>query len=139
MAENNKARSKKDGQEKEPRSLFLVFRRFEFKFPPIFNLSPKADVDAIKLEEKEKITGNKPADVVKFSDPKPLAPPPLKVEVEEPGIKHPLILLPVYALGGFIVLKWIWARWQERNEKAKKASSDDDQSNDGYQSPADEE
>lgn len=95
MAENNKARSKKDGQEKEPRSLFLVFRRFEFKFPPIFNLSPKADVDAIKLEEKEKITGNKPADVVKFSDPKPLAPPPLKVEVEEPEIKHPLILLPV--------------------------------------------
>lgn len=72
-----------------------MFRRFEFKFPPIFNLSPKADVDAIKLEEKEKITGNKPADVVKFSDPKPLAPPPLKVEVEEPGIKHPLILLPV--------------------------------------------
>ena len=95
MAENNKARSNKDGQEKDPRSLFLVFPRFEFKFPPIFNLSPKADVDAIKLEEKEKITGNKPADVVKFSDPKPLAPPPLKVEVEEPAIKHPLILLPV--------------------------------------------
>jgi hypothetical protein len=46
----------------------------------------------------------------------------------------------VYALGGFIVLKWIWARWQERNERDKKASSDDNQSNDdGYQSPADEE
>ncbi|CAK7325331.1 unnamed protein product [Dovyalis caffra] len=93
---DDKDRSKKEGQEKVPKSLSLVFPGFEFKFPQIFNiLAPKDKVDAIKVEETEKITSKMPADVVKFTDPIPLAPPPLKVEVEEPEIKNPLIVLPV--------------------------------------------
>ncbi|KAJ8766040.1 hypothetical protein K2173_020556 [Erythroxylum novogranatense] len=84
---------------------------------------------------KETNTSHKP-ERVRFAEPKPETPPPLKLEVEEPAkISHPLIVLPVYALGGFFILKWVWARWKER---AKKASDDDKQSPDAHQSPAED-
>jgi len=38
-----------------------------------------------------------------------------------------LDLLQVYALGGFIILRWAWAKWQERKAKTKKDSSNEDQ------------
>lgn len=31
----------------------------------------------------------------------------------------------VYALGGFLVLKWIWARWQERRDQKEEGNEDE--------------
>ncbi|XP_031500877.1 uncharacterized protein LOC116264673 [Nymphaea colorata] len=45
-------------------------------------------------------------------------PPPLKLETEESaeGV-NPSNMWQVYALGGFMILRWIWARWRERKDK----------------------
>ncbi|XP_015583705.3 uncharacterized protein LOC8263589 isoform X2 [Ricinus communis] len=130
--------NKQDDDPEINKNLFLIFPKFEFKFLKFGNnLDPK--VEKVLNKEKEKTGSNKPGDVVKFADPKPITPPPLKIENQEASkLSHPLVLLPVYALGGFIILKWVWARWKERKERAKQASSGDDQSSDEYQSPADD-
>lgn len=33
----------------------------------------------------------------------------------------------VYALGGFLVLKWIWARWQERRDQKEEGNEDENE------------
>ncbi|XP_072969674.1 uncharacterized protein [Typha angustifolia] len=44
--------------------------------------------------------------------------PPIKLEVEESADDmSPRNMWQVYALGGFMVLRWIWARWKERKDK----------------------
>lgn len=60
-------------------------------------------------------------------------------------VEYSLKLFQVYALGGFLVLKWAWARWNERNETGDKNEAtgdddqpsnqkdDDDQSSDGHE------
>ncbi|KAK8299263.1 hypothetical protein V6Z12_D05G310700 [Gossypium hirsutum] len=72
---------------------------------------------------------NKPADEVKFSEPRPAVPPPLTLEADQTGrTSNRVILWQVYAIGGFFLLKWIWARWNERKEMgSKKEASDDDE------------
>ncbi|KAL5735110.1 hypothetical protein ACOSP7_032971 [Xanthoceras sorbifolium] len=47
------------------------------------NLLSKADVVGTSEEENEIAGSKKHGDVVKFSDPKPIIPPPLKHQVEE--------------------------------------------------------
>ncbi|KDP45039.1 hypothetical protein JCGZ_01539 [Jatropha curcas] len=179
---------------KVPNNLFLLSPKFELKFPPFMKFD-----DSI-VEDREE-TSQKP-DVVRFADPKPVTPPPLKLYNEELEKRsHPLILFPkattqsavkeesrievigkgeaengkqkpnfvrfpnsqpivppsidvelqessgkthnpliiwqVYALGGFLILKWVWARLKERNERAKKESSgDDNRSSDEYELPS---
>ncbi|KAL8159697.1 hypothetical protein V2J09_001234 [Rumex salicifolius] len=39
---------------------------------------------------------------------------------------NPVVLWEVYILGGFILFKWGWAKWQERQGNAKKKNSADD-------------
>ncbi|KAH9609197.1 hypothetical protein KSS87_002233 [Heliosperma pusillum] len=41
--------------------------------------------------------------------------PPIKIQGDD-----------VYALGGYIILKWAWGKWQERKAKAKEDSPDED-------------
>ncbi|GMY23161.1 chloroplast outer envelope [Fagus crenata] len=133
MAENNEISSSKEDP-KGPMNLFSLFPKFKLDIP-FLKQEPKVEV-VVKKEVKKEIvvvvgdegkedTNTKP-DVVKFSERKPLIPPPLAIEAEESSAKtsNPFILWQVYALGGVIVLKWIWARWQER--RAQKGSSDDD-------------
>ncbi|XWS75259.1 hypothetical protein CRYUN_Cryun01aG0070700 [Craigia yunnanensis] len=62
-------------------------------------------------------------------------PPPLEFEAEEcvGRTSNPIVLWQVYAIGGFFLLKWIWARWKERKEMGSKKESDDDE-----QPPADD-
>ncbi|GAV74295.1 hypothetical protein CFOL_v3_17775 [Cephalotus follicularis] len=70
-------------------------------------------------------------DFVKLSDERPIIPPPLELQAEQPAgrTSNPLVLWQVYALTGFMVVQWVWARWKERKERAaKKDLSDDDQS-----------
>lgn len=65
MAEpkNTQTMSKKSGKDpKVPRNFFLLFPKFELKFPPIFNiLQPKPE------EQEKENTTKKPPDVVKTS------------------------------------------------------------------------
>ncbi|KAG5237831.1 hypothetical protein OIU79_005686 [Salix purpurea] len=141
--ENNKIVTQKDSSQK-PSTLFSFFPKFELSVPffskprPLVKEGPKI---AVVTEGGENESGNQKPNFVSFPNTRSLAPSSIEVEVEESsGRTHnPAIIWQVYALGGFIVLKWIWARWQERNERAKKASSDGNQSNDEYQSPEDEE
>ncbi|EOY18984.1 Uncharacterized protein TCM_043550 [Theobroma cacao] len=117
----------KEENPKFPGNLFLIFTKLPF------NRKRKAEVviekkgnDKPSADEKK---SNKP-DVVKLSEPRPAVPPPVKLEAEEPGMTSSRIILwQVYAIGGFFLLKWIWARWKERKEMGgKKESSDDEQS-----------
>ncbi|KAL8136557.1 hypothetical protein V2J09_002558 [Rumex salicifolius] len=74
-------------------------------------------------EEEDSRTSAKP-DVVKFRMRESQAEP-LKLESEEPEQNsNPVVLWQVYALGGFILVKWAWAKWQERKANAKKGDSD---------------
>lgn len=53
------------------------------------------------------------------------------------SVEYSILLFQVYALGGFLVLKWAWARWNERNERSdKKETGEDDgdnHSSDGHE------
>ncbi|KAK9911760.1 hypothetical protein M0R45_035651 [Rubus argutus] len=53
--------------------------------------------------------------------------PTVAVETEEPMTRtsNPIIVWQVYALGGFLVLKWIWARWQERRDEKEDENDDE--------------
>ncbi|KAL0652328.1 hypothetical protein Bca4012_095019 [Brassica carinata] len=44
----------------------------------------------------------------------------------------------VYALGGFLVLKWAWARWNERNQTSDKKEDDDADGDDQAPHPEDD-
>ncbi|KAM7526828.1 hypothetical protein LguiA_016730 [Lonicera macranthoides] len=116
-----------------PNPLFSLFSNFlqTLNFPLLhafFNFPPPK-VAATKQEEKSvsvTLPTNEEAKVgtVKFPDSRP-AVFPLKLESEElERDTNPVVLWQVYAIGGFFVLRWAWARWNER--RGKKRPSDDD-------------
>ncbi|XP_006485233.1 uncharacterized protein LOC102626912 isoform X2 [Citrus sinensis] len=115
---------------KEPKNLFAHFTNLLFS-APIFN--NKQERNKSEGEEREAAEASRKREVVKFLDPKPIAPPPMKLEVED-SEQNPAARYLVYALGGFLVMRWIWARWQERKERSGKKDSDDKNES----SPADE-
>lgn len=81
-----------------------------FKPPPPTKKIEPIDSKPIASAEDE----DKPA-VVKF--PRQDLPS-LKLESEgaEPNT-NPIVLWQVYAIGGFFVLRWAWARWKERQNR----------------------
>ncbi|KAL1199854.1 hypothetical protein V5N11_013109 [Cardamine amara subsp. amara] len=114
---------------------------FPIKLPPFISnlfpfLQPKPSAVA------NDVNGSKPTDVSGEKEPQkstyetvsfPYNPPknaePLKheAEVSSGRTSNSVVLWQVYALGGFLVLKWAWARWNERNERInKKETADDD-------------
>ncbi|KFK34476.1 hypothetical protein AALP_AA5G150500 [Arabis alpina] len=113
-----------------------------FTLPPLVTnlfpfLKPKAPVSGndVSVTRPKDVSGEKEAqnssyDTVSFPYNPPTNAEPLKVEAEPSSGKtsNPLIIWQVYALGGFLVLKWAWARWNER-----KATDKDDQENDDGQ------
>ncbi|XP_030439907.1 uncharacterized protein LOC115661849 [Syzygium oleosum] len=111
---------------KDQKNAFPFFPDFGFKFP--FQFRKKEPIPAKKPEpaggESEGGSTSEKPDVVRFPHKSLEPPPPLKLEVEEESGKtsNPVILWQVYALGGFLILKWVWGRWQER--KARKGSDD---------------
>jgi hypothetical protein len=101
MAENNEISSSKEDP-KGPMNLFSLFPKFKLDIP-FLKQEPKVEV-VVKKEVKKEIvvvvgdegkedTNTKP-DVVKFSERKPLIPPPLAIEAEESSAKtsNPFIL-----------------------------------------------
>ncbi|CAE6075955.1 unnamed protein product [Arabidopsis arenosa] len=109
---------------------------------------PPATIDA----NAPKPTGEKEPqkstyETVSFPYTPPKSAEPIKFEAEPSSgrTSNSVILWQVYALGGFLVLKWAWARWNERNERSDKNEAtgdddqpsnqkdDDDQSSDGHE------
>ncbi|KAL6124721.1 hypothetical protein ACLB2K_077232 [Fragaria x ananassa] len=125
MAENTEIVSKQDSPQK-PINLFTLFSNFKPQFPFWKQQQPKP------VEHEASSTDSQKPVSVRFPKAQPVVPT-VASEVEEPMTKtsHPIIVWQVYALGGFLVLKWIWARWQERKEQkedGKEESFDDEQS-----------
>ncbi|RXI06559.1 hypothetical protein DVH24_025695, partial [Malus domestica] len=111
MAENTEIVIKEDGP-KGPKNLFSLFPKFKLQFP-FLKQEPEGVVVADeprKADEGTESNIQKPV-VVSFPKAQVAAPPPVALS----------------ALGGYLVLRWIWARWQERRDK-KDGSSDDERS-----------
>nr|CAA56654.1 E24 ASN [Spinacia oleracea] len=100
----------------------------KFLLQPFNNIKNKGDSEkSVKRVDGEEGSGSntKTPDVVRFPATQPEVAP-LKLENEDAQEDtNPLILWQIYALGGFIVLKWAWGKWQER--KANNGSSGEDQ------------
>ncbi|KAB1225311.1 hypothetical protein CJ030_MR1G015631 [Morella rubra] len=125
MADKAEIASSKEDP-KAPKNLFSLFPKFNLELP-FLKQAPKAAVVVKEEVETEIAVGgdkgeadtNKKPDVVKFSQRRTLVQSPVTIEAEESSAKtsNPVILWQVYALGGFLVVRWIWARWQERRAR----------------------
>ncbi|KAI4346430.1 hypothetical protein L6164_007326 [Bauhinia variegata] len=147
MAESTQIAIKQDTN-KESFNLFSLLPKFDFKLPNLNLQIPFLKPDSTKVgasgEEEAKpnaVFGDEgcPDEIprpefVIFPEKGLIAPPPLETEAENQSNRtsNPIILWQVYALGGFIVLKWVWARWNERRAKGK--SLDDDENGRGRSS-----
>ncbi|KAF8403195.1 hypothetical protein HHK36_011294 [Tetracentron sinense] len=115
-SENAAIVSKGEDQKKQG-PLFAIFSDFVLKFP---QLKQETKVEVVAEEPKK--TGDEESktqklDVVRFSGTRQSIPP-LKLEVEESAQgMSPGNMWQVYALGGFMILRWLWARWNERRAK----------------------
>ncbi|KAI4384071.1 hypothetical protein MLD38_009839 [Melastoma candidum] len=130
-----------DGAAASDNNPLAFLQNFRFPFPNFQKKKKEAEkvvgevVRVIEEEEVEKSPG-----LIRFTRRKEIESPgstQLKVEVEEDQTgktSNPLVLWQVYALGGFLILRWVWGRWQER--KARKGS--DDQNPDPQDPPADD-
>ncbi|XP_010515677.1 PREDICTED: uncharacterized protein LOC104791475 [Camelina sativa] len=116
------------------------------KFPPFVTnlfpfLKPKPATDASGVSKHMAVSGDKEPqksstyEAVSFPYNPPKSAEPIKFEAEPSSgrTSNSVILWQVYALGGFLVLKWAWARWNKRNERSGK--KDDTTGNDDQPSP----
>ncbi|WCJ19181.1 hypothetical protein M5689_001480 [Euphorbia peplus] len=137
MAEAKMVSQKQQHDEQDGGNIFSFLSKF-----PFFGRE-SATQSVVKEEPNTAVVTETPKpkpNIVSFPNSTQLVSNPLGVEVEESSGKthNPLIIWQVYALGGFIIVKWVLARWKERNERAKKSAEDGNQSSDEHQSPADE-
>ncbi|KAL7109243.1 hypothetical protein ACP275_06G163900 [Erythranthe tilingii] len=129
---NNPVHEEEEEREKNPIILFFtsVLSSIKLPFPP-----PK--MNAVKVEpaapQAAEPIAIKPA-AVEIEAEKPVAVTfpkqsfaPLKLEAESEEAErstNPVFLWQVYAVGGFVVLRWAWKRWNER--KGQKKPDDDE-------------
>ncbi|KAL9676940.1 hypothetical protein QQ045_005162 [Rhodiola kirilowii] len=55
-------------------------------------------------------------DMVRFPQATQLVPPQLQLESEH-SEKSDFVIWQVYAFGGYIILKWLWGKWKERQNQ----------------------
>ncbi|XP_024030392.1 uncharacterized protein LOC21399850 [Morus notabilis] len=118
----------KETDPKEPRNVFALFAKFKLPLPflkpkdgPVAEDGPREPVVSDGGTESRKV------DFVRIPKAQVAVPPPVAVENEEANkTSNPIILWQVYALGGFMVMRWIWARWNERKGRKENSSEDDD-------------
>lgn len=115
-------------QKPQSNPLFSLISKF-FGNPQQLKNEQDKKAETAQKEESVKRVGGEERDskpnVVRFPLTQPeVKVPPLKLESDEAEKDtNPIVLWQVYALGGFIVLRWVWAKWQER--KAAKAKKDE--------------
>ncbi|XP_076914564.1 uncharacterized protein LOC143573617 [Bidens hawaiensis] len=95
-----------------------------FRFPPppvkVETEAGKTVVRGGELAEEEKPV------TVRFGEPRPTTVAPLKLEAK--GVDKetkPAVLWQVYAIGGFFILKWALAKWNERRTNNQSADEED--------------
>ncbi|XVE99137.1 hypothetical protein REPUB_Repub03eG0171200 [Reevesia pubescens] len=123
-AKNKEIQSKTENTSK-PKNIFSLFSQIELKFPFFNQHSEKPEA---LVQKHEDIEIPKPPSLFMGNHRK--LPPPLEFEAEDTvgRTSNPIVIWQVYAIGGFFLLKWVWARWKERKEMgAKKEASDDEQ------------
>ncbi|XP_010243285.1 PREDICTED: uncharacterized protein LOC104587387 [Nelumbo nucifera] len=113
-SEENKAVTIKEEDKQKARGpWFSTFPAFRIIFPPS---KQETNVVSVATDIVEESKAQKP-DFVRFPDVRTEYPP-LKLEddevVQESSSRN---MWQVYALGGFMILRWIWARWKERRDK----------------------
>ncbi|XP_028770167.1 uncharacterized protein LOC114727645 [Neltuma alba] len=130
---NNREIVIKEEDPKAPRFVFPFFPNFKFDLPFLKTNSTEASGKEVERRTgtvDDESTGNdgaKPS-FVRFPKTQSVVPPPLETEAEESAkTSNPIILWQVYALGGILIARWIWARWNERRPKGRNPNDENSQ------------
>ncbi|CAK9316991.1 unnamed protein product [Citrullus colocynthis] len=90
------------------------------------NRNPKSAKSSLlknwqKLGENNEETPPQKPNVVTVPVPKAVPPPPLTAECKRPGkFSHPAIRWPLYALGGYLIISWVWKKWKPKDHEEGK-------------------
>ncbi|KAF4367992.1 hypothetical protein F8388_002603 [Cannabis sativa] len=114
MADNTQTQTN-EVNPNQPVNIFSLFTKFIHQFP---FFKPKPNTESASVAEVEPRQGRAAVDGGESSKPDIVRFPKAQLAVPPP--------VAVYALGGFLVLKWVLARWKERKGQ-KDDSSDEDQ------------
>ncbi|KAD2804750.1 hypothetical protein R6Q59_029831 [Mikania micrantha] len=107
-------------------SKFTEVINFRFPPPPAKKVETerKTAGDAV-IPGGEAVEDSNPA-TVRFPQAHPTTVAPLKLQEDEvEGDTNPVFLWQVYAIGGFFILRWVLARWNERRRANNKSSNED--------------
>ncbi|XP_061349344.1 uncharacterized protein LOC133294650 [Gastrolobium bilobum] len=118
-------------------NLFSLFPKLNLQLP-FLNPKPKPDDKPSipnKLNHQQECS--KP-NVVRFPKTQVIVPPSLEAEPDADQFhnknSNPLVRWQIYALGGFLISRWIWARWSERRARGNSSNDEGRQSGDGRRS-----
>ncbi|XP_023550789.1 uncharacterized protein LOC111808822 isoform X3 [Cucurbita pepo subsp. pepo] len=118
---------KEDESPKFPFTWFSFLPKFDLRLPLPINGGKKPPATVMDEGPKDDDDAQKP-EFVRFPKAN-LAVPSVEVEADVSGkTSNPAVIWQVYALGGFLILSWAWARWKER--RPKRRSDDDDENED---------
>ncbi|XP_022993210.1 uncharacterized protein LOC111489298 [Cucurbita maxima] len=118
---------KEEESPKFPFTWFSFLPKFDLRLPLPINGGKKPPATVMDEGPKDDEDAQKP-EFVRFPKAN-LAVPSVEVEADVSGkTSNPAVIWQVYALGGFLILSWAWARWKER--RPKRRSDDDDENED---------
>ncbi|KAK2998221.1 hypothetical protein RJ639_024173 [Escallonia herrerae] len=130
MADGAIVRKDDQPNTKQQLPLFSLFSKALQPFiaapPPPTGAAPKPATDVLETCPK---AANKYSDEPKPNGVKFIRStvPPLKLEAEIEGREtNPALLWQVYAVGGFFILRWVWARWNERRRPSDENPAPED-------------
>ncbi|KAH6761898.1 hypothetical protein C2S52_019331 [Perilla frutescens var. hirtella] len=125
-------------EQKNPFIIFVtnLLSSIKLPFPPKKNgaksepaVADSQAAEPVKVSPPVAVDDDSKPGFVKFPRQN-LEPVKLEAEADEAGqTTNPLILWQVYALGGFLVMRWAWMRWNERKGQ-KKSDGDPSPSHD---------
>ncbi|KGN63041.1 uncharacterized protein LOC101205088 [Cucumis sativus] len=116
---------------KSPFPWFSFLPKFDFRLPFPVNGGKKPPPVVVDESRKADNDAQKP-EFVRFPKAElPVAS--VEAEADVSGkTSNPAVVWQVYALGGFLILSWAWARWKER--RPQRRSNDDDEDEDSSDS-----
>ncbi|XP_038886165.1 uncharacterized protein LOC120076415 [Benincasa hispida] len=131
MAENPKFIGMKEDEDSPkspfPFPWFSFLPKFDFRLPFPINGGKKPPAVVVDEGRKADDDAQKP-EFVRFPKAElPVAS--VEAEADVSGkTSNPAVIWQVYALGGFLILSWAWARWKER--RPQRRSNDDEEDED---------
>ncbi|CAM8960748.1 unnamed protein product [Rhodiola kirilowii] len=97
-----------------PNPFVSLLQNFRLSFP--FPANPQSD--------SQDSSANKTDVVIFTTDPRPAVPPPLKIESDESSQRSAAVVWQVYALGGYLLARWIWGKWKEKRNNDQPPSDE---------------